>query len=231
VRKRANAAALCLLVGAVAVGCADAGDKVDPRSAEELVSQANRTMKALSSVTMDTDITAINKYSSRWTSDLKSSCTRKTTTSYGSEMKQIRIGEWDYIHPNDVYLEMWSRETVPAMRTKPWLKSPVSAAKGADDLADCAWPFEPSGKATKGSPTVLDGKPVIPVEVPNSDAEEGTYTFYVAAEGEPYLLGLDYETAHHRQVMRFSGFNKRLDIRPPAAADVLDLGKLSPTAS
>ncbi|MGW6732847.1 hypothetical protein [Streptomyces sp. NPDC055013] len=220
------------MMGIVAVGCADAGDTADPRSAEELVGDATRTMKGLSSVAMVTDITTkLNEYSSRWTTDLKSRCTLKATTSSGSEMEQIRIGETDYIHPNDVYLEMWGRETVPAMRDKPWLKSPVSAAMGADDLADCAWPFDPSGEATKSKPTVLDGKPVIPVKVQDSDLDEGTYTFYVAAEGKPYLLRLDYQTAHHRRIMKFSGFNERLDIQPPAAADVLDLSSLPPDAS
>ncbi|MFF3845653.1 hypothetical protein [Streptomyces sp. NPDC002328] len=233
-RTKAIAAALCLFTGAVAVGCADAAGTADTRSADQLLGDANGTMKALTSVTIVMDVTSAGggrSYSSRLTTDLKSRCTFKGTWSYGSELEQIRIGETDYIHPNDVYLEMWGRKTVPAMRHKPWLKSPVSAAKPADDLADCMWPFSSFGKATKGDPTELDGKPVIPVEVPDDEVEGGNYTFYVAAEGKPYLLRVDYREAHYRRVTKFSGFNNRLDIQPPPAADVLDLSSLPPDAS
>ncbi|MGW7386572.1 hypothetical protein [Streptomyces sp. NPDC054794] len=234
VRRKASTAALCLFVGAVAVGCAGVGDTADTRSADQLLDEANRTMKALTSVTIDTDVTSTGGgrgYSSRLTTDLKSRCTLKATWSYGSELEQIRIGETDYIHPNEVYLQWWGRKTVPAMRHKPWLKSPVSAAKGADGLADCAWPFSSFGKATKGATTELDGKPVIPVEVTDDEVEGGTYTFYVAAEGKPYLLKIDYREPHHRTIRKFSGYNNNLDIRPPAAVDVLDLSSLPSDAS
>jgi hypothetical protein len=234
VRTKASTAALCLFLGAVAVGCADVGERADTRSADQLLDEANLTMKALTSVTIVMDVTSAGggrRYSSRLTTDLKSRCTLKATWSYGSELEQIRIGETDYIHPNDVYLEMWGRKTVPAMRHSRWLKSPVSAAKGADNLVDCAWPFSSFGKATKGNPTELDGKPVIPVEVVDDEVEGGIYTFYVAAEGKPYLLKVDYKEAQHHRITNFRGFNKRLDIQPPAAADVLDLSSLPSDAS
>lgn len=90
-----------------------------------------------------------------------------------SEPGQIRIGRTDYSQPNDVYLKMWRRRTVPAMRHKPWLKGLVNAATGANNLVDCAWPFSSfgKGKATKGNPTELDGKPVIPVDVTDDEVE------------------------------------------------------------
>ncbi|MCF3132247.1 hypothetical protein [Streptomyces olivochromogenes] len=175
-------------------------------------------------------------YSSRLTTDLEHRCTLKATWSRGAEMEQIRIGKTDYIHPNDAYLEQWGRTTVPAMRHKPWLKSPASAAKGADDLVDCPWPFSSSteGKAAKGELTELDGKPVVPVEVTENvtyEGEGGVYTFYIAAEGKPYLLRIDYQELHYHTVRKFSGFNHHVDIQPPAAADVLDLSSLPSDAS
>jgi hypothetical protein len=97
---------------------------------------------------------------------------------------------------------------------------------GADALADCAWPFSSSAKATKGEPTEIDGKPVIPVEVPNENVGDGTDTFYIAAEGKPYLLKVAYQGQHHRATTVFSAFNAPFDVRPPAAADVLDLSSL-----
>lgn len=238
-RTKTITAALFLFMGAVAVGCADAGDTADTadtRSADELLGEADRTMKALTSVTIVWDVTSTttgNRSTGRLTTDLKSRCTLKSTASYVSdvaEMEQIRIGETDYIHANDMYREMWGRKTVPAMRNKPWLKSPVSAARGADNLADCAWRFLSSslGKATRDSPTELDGEPVIPVRVTDDEVEGGVHTFYVAAEGEPYLLGVDYKDPYFPRVTRFSAFNDRVDIQPPPEGDVLDLSSLPP---
>lgn len=238
---KASTAALCLFVGAVAVGCADAGSSAhtrtaEIRSADQLLNETDRTMKALTSVTFTTDVSSTDgsrRYSSRVTTDLAHRCRMKAAWSQGATMEQIRIGETDYIHPNGDYLELWGRTTVPAMRHKPWLKSPASAAKGADGLVECAWPFSSfaEGKATTGDVTELDGKPVISVNVTEEVAEGGVYTFYIAAEGKPYLLRIDYRDSHHRTVRRFSGFNDRLDIQPPAAADVLDLSSLPSNAS
>jgi hypothetical protein len=231
---RTNAAvvALCLLTGGVAVGCADTDDTAgttDTRSAGQLLNDANRTMKALTSVTIETDTVSGmgNSRSSTLRTDLKGRCTYEATETTGLELEQRRIGETDFICGNDIYFEMWGRETVPAMREKPWLKSSVSAAKGADALADCAWPFSSSAKATKGEPTETDGKTVIPVEVPNENVGDGTDTFYIAAEGKPYLLKVVHEGRHHQATTKFSAFDAPLDVRPPAAADVLDLSSLS----
>ncbi|MFI2430934.1 hypothetical protein [Streptomyces sp. NPDC018693] len=236
-RTNVTAGAVCLALGAmVVVGCsggsgdtADAADstvRADSRSAEQLLDEANRTMKALTSVTIVSDtVTSLgNRYSARLTTDLKSRCTLKASWSYGSEMEQVRIGDTDYIHPNDVYLEMWGRKTEPEMRQKPWLKSPTSAAKGADELSDCTWPFIAFGTGTKGEPTEVDGKPVIPVEVTDTEVADGTYTYFVAAEGRPYLLKVTFEGDHHVTMTEFSGFDEPLDIQPPPASDVLDIG-------
>jgi hypothetical protein len=244
VRTKASTAALCLFIGAVAVGCADAGDTADTRSADtrsagQLLNEADRTMKTLTSVTIVTDVSSTGGrvgYSSRLTTDLEHRCTFKATWSRGAKMEQIRIGKTDYIHPNDAYLEIWGRMTVPAMRHKPWLKSPASAAKGADNLVACSWPFSSltEGKATKDKLTELDGKPVVPVKVTENvtdGGEGGVYTFYIAAEGKPYLLRIDYQGLHYRTVRKFSSFNHHVDIRPPAAADVLDLSNLPSDAS
>jgi hypothetical protein len=236
--KKTITVASCLFMGALAVGCAAVGDTAetaDTRSASQLLDDADRMMRLLTSVTVTTDVTAASGgaklHSSRLTTDLKSRCTLKATMSYGSavaEMEQIRIGETDYIHPNDVYLESWSRKTVPAMRQKPWLKSPVSAARGADNLADCAWAYSSSsGNAIKGDPTEVDGEPVIPVKVTDAEFEDTSSTYYVAAKGKPYLLRIDYRDSHFHRIKRFSGFGDPVNIQPPPTADVLDLSVLS----
>ncbi|MFJ8031532.1 hypothetical protein [Streptomyces sp. NPDC096032] len=237
---KASTAALCLCVGAVTVGCADTGDPAhartaEIRSADQILNETDRTMKALTSVTFTTDVSTTDsgrRYSSRVTTDLEHRCRMTAVWSQGAAMEQIRIGQTDYIHPNDAYLELWGRTTVPAMRHKPWLKSPASAARGADNLVDCAWPFSSiaKGRATLGDVTELDDKPVISVNVKEEVAEGGVYTFYIAAEGKPYLLRIDYRTPRHRAIRKFSGFNDRLAVQSPAAADVLDLSTLPSNA-
>ncbi|MFF7858652.1 hypothetical protein [Streptomyces sp. NPDC007904] len=107
-RTKAAVAALALLTGAVTVGCADADGAASTRSAEQLLDEADRTMKALTSVTIatDTETGLGNGRSSRLRTDLKSRCTYTSAETTGSELEQIRIGETDYIHGNEVYLEM-----------------------------------------------------------------------------------------------------------------------------
>jgi hypothetical protein len=68
--------ALCLLTGGVAVGCADTDDTAgttDTRSAGQLLNDVNRTMKALTSVTIETDTVSGmgNSRSSTLRTDLK----------------------------------------------------------------------------------------------------------------------------------------------------------------
>jgi hypothetical protein len=227
------------MVGGITVGCADAGETThtrsasNTRSAKELLNEANRTMKALTSVTVvkSAGSSSAQSMSGRLVTDLKRRCTFKAAWSSGARLEQVRIGETDYIRGNDVYFVLWGRETVPAMRKKSWLKSPVSAAKGADELADCAWPFSSFGKATKGKPTEVDGRPVIPIKVRDGEAGRASYTFYVAAEGDPYILKVVYEVSGLHFTREFSDFNKPLSIRPPAADDVLDLSSLPSAGS
>ncbi|MFE6554964.1 hypothetical protein ACFVHS_42290 [Streptomyces sp. NPDC057746] len=61
------------------------------------------------------------------------------------------------------------------------------------------------------------------MKVVDDEIAGGLYTFYVAAEGKPYLLRVDHEEPPYKRITKFSGFNDRLAIQPPAAAEVLDL--------
>ncbi len=124
---KASTAVLCLFVGAVAVGCADAGSTAhtrttEIRSADQLLNETDRTMKALTSVTFTTAVSSTDsnrRYSSRVTTDLAHRCRMKAAWSQGATMEQIRIGETDYIHPNAAYLELWGGRRSPRCGTSP----------------------------------------------------------------------------------------------------------------
>src|SRR5690606_40995331 len=66
----------------------------------------------------------------------------------------------------------------------------------------------------------LDGTAAIPLKVAEKD---GTYTFYVATEGKPYLLKVVYRDDVFHTTTSFSAFDEPLDVRPPDKADVLDM--------
>jgi hypothetical protein len=52
--------------------------------------------------------------------------------------------------------------------------------------------------------------------------KEGTYTFYVATEGRPYLLRTVHKGGGNVTTTSFSAFGEPLDVRPPASARVVD---------
>lgn len=52
--------------------------------------------------------------------------------------------------------------------------------------------------------------------------KEGTYTFYVATEGKPYILKVTYKGTGYQSTTLFGDFDRPVDVRPPAKADVLD---------
>ncbi|MEU5432002.1 hypothetical protein AB0G73_01345 [Streptomyces sp. NPDC020719] len=109
-------------------------------------------------------------------------------------------------------------------RQSRWVKTPTSAATPGDGLGECTREFASFGKAQQSDPVEVDGTRTIPVQVTDQADKGGTYTFYVAAEGKPYILKVLYKGATLQSTTSFSAFDKPIDVRAPAAADVLDMG-------
>lgn len=215
----------CLLTGAALAGCSDGTTSASEElSAEEMLDDANDTMGALRSVTVDATTTSSSSgaISSRFTTDLKSRCTSKVTwTATGASLEQIRIGETDYVRPNRAYLNEWSSRSVTTGQNT-WIKTPASKAQPGDGLSACTREFTSFGTATKGRPTKVDGTPALPLVVTDKEDKGGTYTFYVATEGEPYILKVVYKGAKYRTTTGYSAFDEPLDVQPPARTEVLD---------
>jgi hypothetical protein len=222
----AAAALACLVVGTTVAGCSD-GTTAEELSAEQMLDNANDAMKALKSVTIDSDVTATAgaDFSNRLTTDLKGRCANKRAWDTGAVLEQIRIGEADYVRPNRTYLERAGKDVAGTKEQKRWVKTLVDEADVESGLSDCTWPFASFGTARKGEPTKVNGSPAIPLVVTDKADKEnkgGTYTFYVATEGKPYLLKVVYKGIDYRSTTTFSAFDKPLDVRPPAKTDVLD---------
>lgn len=218
-----------LLLGTAVTGCTSEGPG-EEISAAELLDEAHETMGALRTVTIEasTTGTAGSSFSSRQTTDLKGRCTNKISWTNGGSLEQIRIGDTDYVRPDGVYLERWSGHEAVKDQNR-WIRTPVTDAQPGDGLVDCTWPFSSFGTATKGEPTEIQGRPAVALKVTEEAGKtagkgevKGTYTFYVATEGKPYLLRVAYKGSDYRSTTTFSAFDEPLAVRAPAADDVLE---------
>ncbi|CAM5249187.1 Lipoprotein OS=Streptomyces alboniger OX=132473 GN=CP975_27820 PE=4 SV=1 [Streptomyces alboniger] len=219
----------CVVIGGAVTGCSG-GSSADEPSAEQLLDDANDTMKALKSVTVDAKTTTVatgKGFSSRLTTDLKGTCRSSRTWAGGARLEQIRIGDADYVRPNRAYLKMAGKDMTGQEEQKRWVKSPASKTAAQDGLSDCTWPFSSFGKVTKGEPTEVDGRPAMRVVATDKAHKGSTYTFSVATEGKPYLLSVVYKGADYHSTTSFNGFDEPLDVRPPAENDVLDASRLA----
>ncbi|ELS53609.1 putative lipoprotein (Precursor) [Streptomyces viridochromogenes Tue57] len=187
-----------------------------------MLDDANDAMRELRSVTVvaDTVRTDGDGFSSRFTTDLRSRCTSKVTwKETGATLEQIRIGETDYVRPNRAYVEQWSGKAMNRPQNT-WLKTPAS--EPGDGLSSCTRDFTSFGTVRKGEPTEIDGTEAVELVVTDKADKGGKYTFHVATEGKPYILKVVYKGADLSTTTTYSGFDGPLDVRAPAAAQVLD---------
>ncbi|MEU6221442.1 hypothetical protein ABZ845_28675 [Streptomyces sp. NPDC047022] len=211
-------------------GCAStAGEQP---SAGQMLKNANDTMSALKSVTIDsvTSKSSGDGSSTRLTTDLKSRCAFKATWVRGASLEQIRIGGTDYVRPNRAYIEWSGRSMAGTEEQTRWIKTPSSESTPGDGLARCTQDFASFGVATKGKPVKVGGKPAIQLVVTDkADKADkgGSCTFYVATEGKPYILKVVYKGAEYSTTTSYSAFDEPLDVRPPAKADVMDVSGLA----
>ncbi|MGI5460741.1 hypothetical protein ACQEWB_47770 [Streptomyces sp. CA-249302] len=223
-----TAALTCLLAGAALSGCAGEGG-AEERSGEEVLDEANATMRSLTSVTVDATTTSAKggTVTSHVVTDLDKRCRARTSWSEGGTLEQIRIGDTDYVRPDRAYLQKWNGDTSVKSEQKLWMKTPVEAGQEDEqDLTSCERPFDSFGTATKGKSTRVDGKDAVAVTVTDKAVKEGTYTFYVATQGKPYLLKTVYKGSDFHTTTSFGEFDEALDVRAPKTADVLDADDL-----
>lgn len=218
-----TAALACLVAAVTVTGCSDDG-AAETSSAGQLLDDANATMRALTSVTVDT-VTAAAKggeESGHLTTDLDSRCAFTSSHSSGARLEQIRVDGTDFVRPNRAYLEESGRQMSTAGEQERWIKVPASESVPGDGLAQCTYEFTSFGEVDeKGERTEVDGTPATPLKV--ADGEKGSFTFYIAAEGKPYILEVVYKDGERVTTTSFSAFDEPLDVRPPDQAVVLDM--------
>ncbi|MEU3491483.1 hypothetical protein [Streptomyces massasporeus] len=217
--------ALCLLASAALAGCG-AGGTGEDRSAGDILDEANARMRKLDSVTVDITnrTTSSGTVTSHLVTDLDGRCRSKTTWSKGGTLEQIRLDETDYVRPDQAYLRKWKNKPGVSGEQRLWVKTPVKQAAAGNGLTSCERPFDSFGTAKKGDSTRVGDTEAIELIVTDKADKEGTYTFYVAREGEPYLLKTVYKSPAQRTTTSFSGFDEPLDVRAPKPDEVLSAG-------
>ncbi|MFJ9544282.1 hypothetical protein ACIRPX_44755 [Streptomyces sp. NPDC101225] len=220
-----TAALACLVMGGAVTGCGDRS-AAEPLAADQMLDDANATMRALTSVTIDTvtKATGGDDRSSHLTTDLKGKCAFESTSATGAGLEQIRIDGTDYVRPNRTYLEESGRHMGGADKQDRWVKVPVSKSQPGDGLSQCTYEFASFGQVDDGEPAKVNGVPAIPLKV--TDEKDGSFTFYVAAEGKPYILKVVYKGDEFDTTTSFSAFDGPLDVQPPDKAKVLDMSDI-----
>lgn len=217
--------ALCLLASAALAGCGGGGTGED-RSAGDILDEANSRMRKLNSVTVDITnrTTSSGTVTSHLETDLDGRCRSRTTWSKGGTLEQIRVDETDYVRPDRAYLQKWKNKPGITGEQHLWVKTPVKQAAAGGGLASCERPFDSFGTAKKGGSARVGDTEAIELIVTDKADKAGTYTFYVAREGEPYLLKTVYKSAAQQTTTSFSGFDEPLNVRAPKPGDVLSAG-------
>ncbi|MCB5166258.1 hypothetical protein LG634_15620 [Streptomyces bambusae] len=122
-------------------------------------------------------------------------------------------------------------DAMVAMLADRWLKMKASSAEARQSAQMCdlekllASFGKSSPVARKGAPATVDGRQALTVTAPS---EDGLETYYVATQGEPYLLRATKDGKEPGDIT-FSDYNKAVDLTPPADKDVIDADKLKRT--
>ncbi len=115
------------------------------------------------------------------------------------------------------------RDGAVAGETRLWAKRPADTARPDDGLSSCTRRFDSFGTAKQAGSARVDGREARRVVVTDEADKGATYTFYVAAEGRPYLLRTVYEGPDYRTTTSFGRFDEPLDVRAPEPSEVLSV--------
>lgn len=147
----------------------------------------------------------------------------------------IKTGDSIYMKYDEAFLRAQSEgepkgqvDATVAMLAGKWTKMSVQGADADDVAAFCDLDVmlggaeDGSSDATRGRTTTIGGKRALTLR--ERDGKDD-YTFYVATEGEPYLLRLDNASPGEPGTVTFSAFDEPVPARKPSGP-VIDLDAL-----
>lgn len=104
-----------------------------------------------------------------------------------------------------------------------WIKIPASESTPDDGLSDCTYKFTSFGEVAKGHPTKVNRISAIMLKVTDTEYKSTSFTFYVAAEGKPYILKVVAKDDQFDSTTSFTAFDEPLNVQVPDKGDVLDV--------
>jgi hypothetical protein len=142
-----------------------------------------------------------------------------------AKVELLAIGKDKYIRPNEQFWTLTTGARGKTMATlvgNRWVTGAGNDKSFAElfSIGSVDELLKPTGKLTKGEPKTIDGVQTIGLK----DSADPDSVLYVATTGEPYPVQL---AGKDSSALTFSEYKATFsDIAKPAAADVIDLGKL-----
>ncbi|MFD8256219.1 hypothetical protein [Streptomyces werraensis] len=167
--------------------------------------------------------------------DKKGDCAGTLGMGDEGEVELIKTGDTLYAKYDEAFLRAQSEgepqadvDAVVEMMAGTWTKMSATGADAEDVAGFCdldevlGGAKDGSSDATRGKTTTLGGTPALTLT--EQDGED-RYTFYVATEGEPYLLRLESTSAADPGSVTFTDFGKPVPAEKPEG-EILDLDAL-----
>ncbi|MFF9333654.1 hypothetical protein [Streptomyces albogriseolus] len=167
--------------------------------------------------------------------DKKGDCAGTLGLGDEGEVELIKTGGTLYAKYDEAFLRAQSEgepqadvDAVVEMMAGTWTKMAATGADAEDIAGFCDLDEvlgdagNGSSDATRGKATTLDGTPALTLT--EQDGKD-RYTFYVATEGEPYLLRLESTSAADPGTITFTDFGKPVPAGKPEG-EILDLDAL-----
>ncbi|MEW2524732.1 hypothetical protein [Streptomyces sp. NPDC047071] len=225
-RKLLAAAAACAAAVIGVTGCSsDSGDK-DPfegMSADKIAKKASNASKNAGSFTMKSESKEDGDQITGAFSIAKGGdCKATVDSGKMGHSELLYVNNASYVKADEKFWKARAGATIAGRVKGRWVKSPSSRAGGACNLDNM---FE-SGKL-KGLKRLddadVDGKKAA-VLIKKKGKE--TTTFYVAMDGKPYFLKVT-NNGDEKGTATFSDYGKPVDVKAPAADEVVDQKELA----
>ncbi|MGW3623523.1 hypothetical protein [Streptomyces sp. NPDC000880] len=205
-------------------------------SGPEIANSAVRATKAATSLTLDITMkTADGPMKGYMAVSKQGDCAGTLSVGSSGTAELIKTGSTAYLRFDEAFLKEQGKgqsaeETAALinMMKGRWVKTGAWDPEARDSLQLCELDKLLAGleandnAARRAGEATVNGRRAVITE---SDGKE-TYTAYVAADGEPYLLKFEQLGGDEPGTMTFSEYNKPVPAKKPAANDILDLDKL-----
>jgi hypothetical protein len=140
-----------------------------------------------------------------------------TVDHMGESVELFRIGTYLYVKTSSrVFDEYVKTDIIPMLQGKYARLVLGTRVGGLANLVDISHLVDPTGKATKGEPKVVNGVPTITLIEPDSGSK-----LYVATTGEPYPIRR--EVPNGEGGFDFMAYNQPVTINPPPDGQIVDI--------